>query len=209
MATASAVLEDSSWLSRMDRMLRPIEWLMALASGLAAFSLMFLAVWSVTGRKFFGAPLLGYVDYIQLLMPLIAIFGIAYVQRDGTHIRMDIIISRLRGRALWLVELIMVSLMLILMLALIWGAWSHFGRSFSFDAPMWSKDSTIDVNAPVWPSKIIVPIAFAVLCLRLVIQIIGYGRAFVLGLEHPVAVPLVRSPAEQAMAEAEHLDGAS
>lgn len=207
MATASAVLEDGGWLSWADRLLRPVERLMALASGLAAFSLMFLAVWSVTGRKFFGAPLLGYVDYIQLLMPLIAIFGIAYVQRDGTHIRMDILIGRLRGRALWAIELIMVSLMLILMVALIWGAWSHFGRSFSFDAPLWSKDSTIDVNAPVWPSKIVVPIAFGVLCLRLVIQIIGYGRALVLGLEYPVAVPLVRSPAEQAMAEAEHLGG--
>ncbi len=207
MATASAVLEDSSWLSRADRLLRPIEQLMALASGLAAFSLMFLAVWSVTGRKFFGAPLLGYVDYIQLLMPVIAIFGISYVQRDGTHIRMDMLIGQLRGRALWLVELLMVSLMLILIIALIWGAWSHFGRSFSFDAPYWSKDSTIDVNAPVWPSKIIVPIAFAVLAMRLVIQIIGYGRALILGLEHPVAVPLVRSPAEQAMAEAEHLGG--
>lgn len=206
MATASAVLEDSSWLSRADRMLLPIERLMALASGLAAFSLMFLAVWSVTGRKFFAAPLLGYVDYIQLLMPLIAIFGVSYVQRDGTHIRMDMLISRLNGRALWLIELIMVTLMLVLMIALIWGSWSHFGRSFSFDAPLWSKDSTIDVNAPVWPSKIVVPAAFAVLSLRLILQIIGYGRAFVLGLEHPVAVPLVRSPAEQAMAEAEQLD---
>jgi len=30
----------------------------------------------------------------------------------------------------------------------------------------------------------------------------------VLGLEHPIAVPLVQSAAEQAMSEAEHLDGA-
>lgn len=208
MATGSAVLEDGSWLSRLDRLLLPIERVMALASGLAAFSLMFLAAWSVTGRKFFGSPLLGYVDYIQLLMPLIAIFGVSYVQRDGTHIRMDIIIGRLRGRVLWLIEMIMVILVLLLMIGLIWGAWAHFERSFDFGSPMWSRDSTIDVGAPVWPSKILVPVAFAVLSARLVIQIIGYGRAFVLGLEHPVAVPLVQSAAEVAAAEAETLDGA-
>jgi hypothetical protein len=49
--------------------------------------------------------------------------------------------------------------------------------------------------------------AFTVLALRLLLQIWGYGRAFVLGLENPVAVPLVQSAAEQAMAEAEHLAG--
>lgn len=207
MATGSAVLEDDSWLSRLDRALLPVERLLALASGLAAFSLMFLAAWSVTGRKFFATPLLGYVDYIQLLMPLIAIVGISYVQRDGTHIRMDMIIGRLRGRVLWFIELIMVLMIFGLILALIIGAWSHFGRSFSWDAPLWSKDSTIDVNAPVWPSKILVPIAFAVLLVRLAIQIVGYARAFWLGLEHPAAVPLPLSPAELAAAEAEQLAG--
>ena len=56
MASSAAVLEDSSLLSRMDRALEPIERFMALLSGLAVFSLMFLAAWSVGGRKFFGSP---------------------------------------------------------------------------------------------------------------------------------------------------------
>jgi len=98
-------------------------------------------------------------------------------------------------------------LIFILMLALIWGSWAHFQRSFDFAAPMWSRDSSIDIGLPIWPAKLIVPMAFTVLALRLLLQIWGYGRAFVLGLENPVAVPLVQSAAEQAMAEAEHLDG--
>ena len=72
---------------------------------------------------------------------------------------------------------------------------------------MWSRDSSIDICLPMWPAKQIVPMAFTVIALRLLLQIWGYGRAFVLGLENPVAVPLVQSAAEQAMAEAEHLDG--
>ena len=40
------------------------------------------------------------------------------------------------------------------------------------------------------------------LTLRLILQAVGYGRAFVLGLENPVAVPLTLTVAEQAAIEA-------
>jgi TRAP-type C4-dicarboxylate transport system permease small subunit len=207
MAGSAAVLEDSSTLSRLDRMLLPLERFCALLSGLAIFSLMFLAAYSVTGRKFFASPMAGYVDYIEAAMPIIAIMGVSYVQRDGTHIRMDMLISALKGRLLWLFELISVLLMLVLIIALTWGAWEHFDRSFDCARPLCSRDSSIDIGIPIWPSKLVVPIAFAVLSLRLVLQAVGYGRALVLGLENPVAVPLTLSVAEQARIEAEALEG--
>ena len=207
MAGSSAVLEDGSLLSRIDRGLLRVETVFAMISGIAVFMLMVLAVWSVGGRKFFASPLPGYVDWIEFAMPLIAIMGISYTQRNGGHVRMDILIGQLRGRALWAAEMFSVVVILILMLALIWGSWAHFQRSFDFSSPLWSRDSSIDIGLPIWPAKLIVPMAFSVLALRLVLQIWGYGRALVLGLEHPVAVPLVQSAAEQAMAEAEHLDG--
>ena len=207
MAGNAAVLEDGSLISRLDRKLLKLEQLLALVSGLAVFSLMLLAVVSVGGRNTMNAPLPGYVDWIEQAMPLIAFMGIAYVQRDGSHIRMDIVIGSLRGRALWLFELISVLLILVLMLALVWGSWSHFGRSFDFAAPLWSRDSSIDIGLPIWPAKLLAPVAFSVLCLRLVLQAWGYGRAMVLGLEAPVAVPLIQDAAEQAAAEAEALSG--
>ncbi|NRB17120.1 MAG: TRAP transporter small permease [Rhodobacteraceae bacterium] len=208
MATSAAVLEDGSLISRLDVQLLRLERLLALVSGLAVFSLMVLAVVSVGGRNAFNSPLPGYVDWIEQAMPLLAFMGISYVQRDGGHIRMDILVAALRGRALWLFELISVLLILLLMLALVWGSYSHFSRSFDFAAPLWSRDSSIDISLPIWPAKLLVPVAFSVLCLRLVLQAWGYGRALVLGLRHPVAVPLVQSAAAQAAAEADQLSGA-
>jgi hypothetical protein len=41
---------------------------------------------------------------IQLAMPILAVLGISYAQRHGVHIRMDILIERLRGRTLWAIE---------------------------------------------------------------------------------------------------------
>ncbi|AEI94140.1 MULTISPECIES: TRAP transporter small permease subunit [Roseobacter] len=208
MAGSAAVLEDSSLLSRLDRALLPLERFCALLSGLAIFSLMFLAVYSVTGRKFFSSPMAGYVDYIEAMMPIIAIMGVSYVQRDGTHVRMDMLVGALKGRVLWLFELISVLLILVLIVALAWGAWNHFDRSFDCARPLCSRDSSIDVGIPLWPSKLVVPIAFGVLVLRLLLQTWGYGRALVLGLENPVAVPLNLTIAEQARIEAEALEGA-
>lgn len=207
MAGMSAVLEDGSLVSRLDLKLLKLERFMALLSGLAVFSIMLLAVFSVGGRNLFNAPLPGYVDWIEQVMPLLAFLGIAYVQRDGGHIRMDILIGQLRGRALWLAELVSVVLVLLLMMALVYGSFTHFQRAFDFSAPLWSRDSTIDIGLPIWPTKLLVPVSFSVLCLRLVLQIWAYGRAFVLGLKNPAAVPMIQDAAAQAAAEAEQLDG--
>ena len=94
----------------------------------------------------------------------------------------------------------------VLMLALVWGSWAHFLRSFDFSVPLWSRDSSIDIRLPIWPAKLLVPVAFSVLCLRLALQIWGFGRALVLGLEAPAAVPLIEDAAAQAAHEAEILD---
>ena len=171
------------------------------------FALMVLAVVSVSGRNFFNEPLRGYVDWIETAMPLIAILGISYVQRQGGHIRMDIVVGKLKGRALWAAEWLTTFGILVLIVALVWGSWAHFDRSFDMTRPMWSRDSTIDIGLPLWPAKLIVPVAFTVMSLRLVLQLWGYTRALVLGLAHPVAVPLVQSVAEQAAEEAAHIRG--
>ena len=139
MATASLVLSDDSTLSRLDRIFLRIEVFFALISGIAVFGLMVLAVVSVSGRNAMNAPLPGYVDWIEQAMPLIAFMGISYVMREGGHIRMDILVGQLRGRALYIVELITTLAILILMALLVWGTWAHFQRSFDFGAPLWRQ----------------------------------------------------------------------
>ncbi|QDC08268.1 TRAP transporter small permease [Oceanicola sp. D3] len=207
MAGASNVIEDGSTLSRIDRALFRVETLLALIGGIVVFSLMLLAVGSVGGRKLFNQPLPGYVDWIQFLMPFIAILGVSYCHRLGGHIRMDILVGRLKGRALWLFELLSTLLVLLLMVLLVWGSWSHFDRSFDLGRPLWSSDSSIDIGLPLWPAKLVVPVAFGVLCLRLSLHVYAYAKALIEGAEHPVAVPLIEDAATQAAHEAETVSG--
>ncbi len=207
MALKASVLSDDSLLSRLDLSLLRLERFFGLLSGLAVFALMLLAVYSVGGRNLLNSPVRGYVDWIELAMPLIAIMGVSYAQRDGGHIRMDILVSKLKGRALWLTEFITTALILVLIILLIWGSWAHFQRSFDFAAPNWSRDSTIDIKLPIWPAKLIVPVAFSVLAARLCLQLWAYARAVISGTDNPVAVPLIEDAATIAAREAAAVTG--
>ncbi|RMH48761.1 MAG: TRAP transporter small permease [Alphaproteobacteria bacterium] len=201
--TQSRVRADNSLLSRIDRAVFRLESALNLAAGLVIFALVCLAVWNVLARKLLGMPVPGYVDWTEQFMATFAFLGIAYCQREGGHIRMDILVARLSGRGVWIFEFLSTLFMLVITTALIYGSWYHFQRSFSFSDPWWSRDSTIDVALPLWPSKLLVPFSLSLLWLRLALQLWGYGRAIARAEAEPVAVPLVEPPAEQAMHEAE------
>ena len=199
-------LSDQTSLGRLDRSLYKVEAFFALGSGVMTLTLMVLAVISVSGRHLFNAPLPGYVDWISQAMPFIAFLGLSYTHRDGGHIRMDLVIGRFQGRWMWLIEMFSSIFVLGVIILLIWGSWSHFDRSFDWASPLFSRDSTIDINLPIWPTKLLVPIMFSVLALRTVLQIWAYARAFANNTERPIAVPLPQSIADQAMAEAAMVD---
>lgn len=203
MAGASTVLQDKSILSQWDRGLLKLESAFALLSGLAVFALIVLAVISVSGRNFFNQPVPGYVDWIEQIMPLVAFMGISYTQRNGGHVRMDLFVGLLKRRWLWGVELITTLIILLVMILLVYGTYTHFLRSFDFAAPLWSRDSSMDISIPLWPAKLLAPLAFSVICVRLCLQICGFTRAFMQNAHHPVAVPLIEDAVTRARSEAD------
>jgi len=205
MAGSAPILTDSSGLSRADRLLEQLERFLALLGGIMVVGLMLLAVVSVGGRTFFNRPLSGYLDWIVQAMPIIAFLGIAMVQREGGHIRMDMLLKALSGRLRYAVEFFSTLVIFVLMLALVWGTWAHFERSFDATMPLWSRDSTPDINLPLWPAKLLVPLAFTVMLLRLLLQLWGFGHALLTNPANPVAVPRLISPDEQARREADTL----
>lgn len=201
MSAGASVLEDGSVLSRADRLYFRFESFLNLAGGGVILLLVLLATINVLGRWLFSSPISGYIDWVEQAMAFIAFFGVAYTQRMGGHIRMDILVGRLRGRLLWFTELVTTCLMLLVTSVLIYGSYLHFWRAYSIG------DSSLDINLPTWPAKLVVPIALSVLALRFLLQIWGYFRALRQGIDQPVAVPLIESAAEVAAKEAETVSG--
>lgn len=197
MSSPTSILEDNSNLSRADRSFFKIESALNLLGGFIIFLLVFLATANVLGRWLFNMPISGYIDWVEQSMAFMAFLGIAYTKREGGHIRMDIVVSHLKGRALWLLELFSSVVMLIVTLVLIYGSYVHFLRAYTLG------DSSLDIDLPTWPSKLVVTFALTVLAIRILLQIWGYFRAVVENNDQPIAVPLIESAADVAAKEAE------
>lgn len=155
-----------------DRLLRPVEDVLNFVAAVAVLFLMALGVLQivVSLRWPFNAPIRGYIDMIELAMPILAVLGISYCQRHGVHIRMDILVQKLRGRALWVVETFAAFVTLVIVVLL-----TRFSWVFFHDAWL-SGDSTVDARYLTWPSKLLVPFALAILSLRMLVQFLGALR---------------------------------
>lgn len=158
---------------------------------------MFLGIAQVLGRRLFDLPISGYIDWVELSMATFAFLGVAYCQRHGGHVRMEMVLKFAKGRWHWALEVFGTLVALGIISVLIWYGYGHFLRAWQLG------DSTIDAELPVWPSKLIVPIAFALLWLRLAVQLVGFGRQLRWPSLEPVAVPQILSAEELARREIE------
>jgi len=191
----SSLSGGGALIDQADQKLSPVENLFNLVAAIAIVALMFLGVLQIVLRTVFNFPIEGYIDLVELSMASLAFLGAAYCQRLGGHIRMELLIGRLEGRTLWIAEAIGTVVAMMIIGILIWYSSEHFWRAFTLG------DTTIDAEYPVWPSKLIVPIAFTAWFLRLGIQFVGSVRMVI----HPDApqagVILMKDVAEQARDE--------
>jgi C4-dicarboxylate transporter DctQ subunit len=182
MPTASSADPDSPLLRWADRALSHAEDGLNLIAALAVFFLMFVGVAQILGRTVFDFAIYGYIDWIEQASALFAFLGIAYAQRLGSHIGMDLTMSW-RTELRWKIELFGVTVAIAIVSVLIFASFTNFLRAYSIG------DSTMDIKLPTWPAKFMVPLALSVLWLRLALQICGYLRMIAHPDAEPEAVP--------------------
>ncbi|HLU35234.1 MAG TPA: TRAP transporter small permease [Thermomicrobiales bacterium] len=186
-------------IDRLDAILHPVERFFAFIASLCIFALMLLGVANIVGRKLFNYSMFGYVDLVELSISIFAFLAIAYCERLNGHVRMELLVGNLRGRWLWALEIVGTIVALFVVGVLVYYSWTHALRAYEYG------DSTIDAQYPWWPSKMLVSLAFMLLWLRLVVNLLGYGRLFRNPGATPIAVPLiadVKRLAEEEAAEA-------
>ena len=186
------IYDDASRLSKLDRWLFRLEKWQNLLAGLLILGIVFGSMANIVGRGLFNKPFMGYFDLMAQSVPLIAFLGIAYCARLGGHVRLDLLLGKLKGRSLWAVESVLTLLMLIITLVLSYGSWLHTLRAYSIG------DSTEDAGLPVWPVKFLIFMIFVMLALRLTLQLCSYVKAFINNESKPSGVPMILSIEEQA-----------
>jgi TRAP-type mannitol/chloroaromatic compound transport system permease small subunit len=181
--TGDASAESQPFLLRQaDRYLSHAEDSLNLIAALAVFFLMFVGVAQIVGRTIFDFAIYGYIDWIEQASSLFAFLGIAYAQRLGGHIGMDLTMNW-RPASRWKIELFGVVVTITIISVLIYASFTNFLRAYQIG------DSSMDIQLPTWPAKFMVPLALSVLWLRLVLQICGYVRMVRHPDAEPVAVP--------------------
>jgi len=199
--SSALVHTDNSALSYCDQSLLWLERKLNLAGGIIVLFIVLFSVINIIGRGLLNQPFNAYFDLMGQSVPLIAFMGLSYCQRDGGHIRMDLLIGRFSGRLLWTVEAISSLLTFALITLLAYGAWLHAERSLTLG------DSTEDIGLIIWPFKLVLVIMFGVLLARLFIQLWGYARLIISPDALPIAVPVIEDVATQAQREARNATG--
>lgn len=190
------IMTDKSRLSACDRALLKLERPLNLLAGIIVLFVVLFSVINIVGRGMFDQPFNAYFDLMGQSVPLIAFLGLSYCQREGGHIRMDLLIGRLHGQALWVLEAVTSLLTFLVITVMAYGSWLHAQRSYTLG------DSTEDIGLIVWPFKLTLSVMFCVLLARLLVQLWGYGRLVVNPHLPPIAVPVPEDVAVQAMREA-------
>ena len=169
-------------LRRADAALGHVEDGLNIIAALSIFFLMFVGVAQIVGRTIFDFAIYGYIDWIEQSSALFAFLGIAYAQRLGSHIGMDLTMGW-RPQNRWRVELFSVAVAMTIVSVLVYATFTNFLRAYAIG------DSSMDIQLPTWPAKLMVPVALGVLWLRLALQACGYVRMIAHPDGEPVAVP--------------------
>jgi len=185
----------AAMLHRVDEKFFKFETLLNYISALVIMGIMVMGTVQVIGRVVFSTPIYGYSDMIEQIMCVFAFLAIAYTQRLGGHVRMELLLGRMSGRVLYFFEIVGTVAAIGVIIILAYYGYTHFLRAFEIG------DSTIDVDLPIWPSKLMVPLAFSVMLVRLFIQLIGFVRLFMYPNEELVGVPRMETVDDLAQAE--------
>jgi C4-dicarboxylate transporter, DctQ subunit len=132
-------------------------------------ALMVMVCSDVIYRNVAGKSILGGVELAVMFMAAIVSLTIANTQKVGEHVRLELFIDKIHGRARQILECCITLVCLV------------FSVIFLIQT---TKNAIGSINVmeiiegasglPLWPWKSIVPIGFLLLCIRLTLQEIQY-----------------------------------
>ena len=163
-AGAEVSTERSSPLDYADLGLGAFGTWLAYAGMVFLIGLMAMVVIEVVARYVFNKPIQGYIDIMEMMMVALVFLSLAYCQRTGGHIRMEIFMTRVLqgGRRYHLAEFFH----LLISLAG-FGIIAYFAVNQVFYAYK-IGDVSMTIHLPTWPARITMALGSIVLCLRFI-----------------------------------------
>jgi TRAP-type C4-dicarboxylate transport system permease small subunit len=157
---------DRGILPSIDRGLGHVETALNLISSTVLFLLMFYVTAEVAMRYLFNRPLPAHLELTQLLIAPSVFLALSYVQAHNGHVGMDLLVERLSRRTRHAIEAFTLAVALVAFAIITWFSWDAAQLAWEMG------DVTPTAYLPTWWSKAAVPVGCALLCIRLLLQLI-------------------------------------
>ncbi len=128
-----------------------------------ALLMLFILLYEIGSRWGFNAPTKWSVESLRYILAAYFLIGAGYTLLRGGHLRMDIFYSRWSCRTQAIVDLATFPVVAVYLIVVIWTGSEHALASL-----MRLEHSTSAWAPPVYPLKMIIPIAFSLLFLQVV-----------------------------------------
>lgn len=153
--------------SQASRLFETVENIISFhLNGALIFSVMAMISTEILSRYFFGFSFMGVVDMVELTMLVLAFASLSGVQREGRHIKVDLIEKKLNGRLSGLIlHLFNQVLTLLVSVVLLYIALRAVLEAYQDNILTWM------IFMPKWPAVLFIPIGWFLMCVRVGIQI--------------------------------------
>jgi TRAP-type mannitol/chloroaromatic compound transport system permease small subunit len=157
----------------MVRFIERISGIAGMAAAWLIVPLIAAMVWEVVARYVFNAPTIWAYEIAYLMTGSGFLLGMAYVLGRDAHIRIDVMSTMLSDRVKAAIDIVCYVFLLIPFCA--WLTHTLWGRALAAIASG-EKSGQSAWNPPLWPFRTVFFVAFALLLLQIVAEIIKAAR---------------------------------
>jgi TRAP-type mannitol/chloroaromatic compound transport system permease small subunit len=165
----------------VDAFIRIIERITTSIGILASFAIVPLVLatcYEVLARYVFGAPTIWAYEIGYTLTGSHFLLGMAYTLAVGAHIRIDIFSGNFAPRTRALIDLAAYTVMLPLMTWLSYALFQHLATGYLRS----ERSGQSAMNLPVWPFRIVFLVAFTLLALQILAEVVKTARTLRTGI---------------------------
>lgn len=155
----------------MDAFTRNIERVtrsVGIMASLAIVPLVLATCYEVLARYLFQAPTIWAYEIGYTLTGSHFLLGMAYTLAVGAHIRIDVFSGRFAPRTRALIDLAAYAVMLPLLVWLSYALFQHLATGYLRS----ERSGQSAMNLPVWPFRIVFLVAFTLLALQVLAEIV-------------------------------------
>jgi TRAP-type mannitol/chloroaromatic compound transport system permease small subunit len=165
----------------VDTIIRNIERLTTSIGIMASFAIVPLVLatcYEVLARYAFGAPTIWAYEIGYTLTGSHFLLGMAYMLAVGAHIRIDIFSGKFSPRTRALIDLCAYAVMLPLLVWLSYALFQHLATGYLRG----ERSGQSAMNLPVWPFRIVFLVAFTLLALQVLAEVVKTVRTMRTGV---------------------------